>query len=140
MADLSIRARDKIYSDFDFAFRPVQMEGDAEGDVARKRDVESVKQSVLNILRTNRGERPFLPAYGSNIRSYLFENIDAVTRALIEEDIVFSLSNFEPRVRILNVDVTDVPDRNSVNISLELEIITPIETTIAVEFTIERLR
>lgn len=140
MADLTIRARDRIYSDFDFAFRPVQMQDDARGDLSRKRDIEAVKQSVLNILRTNRGERPFSPAFGSNIRSYLFENVDAVTRALIEEDIIFSLSNFEPRVRILNVNVTDLPDNNAINISLELEIISPINTVTAVEFTLERLR
>ena len=140
MANLTIRARDRIYSDFDFAFRPVQMQDDARGDLSRKRDVEAVKQSVLNILRTNRGERPFSPAFGSNIRSYLFENVDAVTRALIEEDIIFSLSNFEPRVRILNVNVTDLPDNNAINISLELEIISPINTVTAVEFTLERLR
>ena len=140
MADLTIRARDRIYSDFDFAFRPVQMQDDARGDLSRKRDIEAVKQSVLNILRTNRGERPFSPAFGSNIRSYLFENVDAVTRALIEEDIIFSLSNFEPRVRILNVNVTDLPDNNAINISLELEIISPINTVAAVEFTLERLR
>lgn len=140
MANLSIRARDKVYSDIDFAFRPVQMQDSAAGDVARKRDVEAVKQSVLNILRTNRGEKPFNPSFGSNVRAYLFENIDAVTRALIEEDIVFSLRNFEPRVNILQVDVTDIPDRNAVNITLELEIITPIETTTTLEFTLERLR
>jgi len=140
MAELNIRARDKVYSDIDFAFRPIQMEEDAAGDVARKRDVEAVKQSVLNILRTNRGERPFLPSFGSNIRSHLFENIDAVTKTLIEEDIVFSLRNFEPRVRIISVDVQDIPDRNTVNITLEVEIISPIQVNTTIEFALERLR
>jgi len=49
MADLNIRARDRIYSDMDFAFR----ENPVTGDVAIKKDVEAVKQSVLNILLTN---------------------------------------------------------------------------------------
>lgn len=140
MAELNIRARNKVYSDIDFAFRPVQMEEDQPGDIARKRDVEAVKQSVLNILRTNRGERPFNPSFGSNVRSYLFENVDEVTKALIEEDIVFSLRNFEPRVNILSININDVPDKNAVNITMELEIISPIETTTTLEFTLERLR
>jgi len=140
MAELNIRARDKVYSDIDFAFRPVQMEGNESGDVARKRDVEAVKQSVLNILRTNRGERPFSPSFGSNIRSYLFENVDEVTKTLIEEDIVFSLRNFEPRVSILSINVSDIPDRNAVNITMDLEIISPVETTTTLDFTLERLR
>ena len=140
MADLNIRARDKVYSDIDFAFRPVQMQDDGPGDVALKRDVEAVKQSVLNILNTNRGERPFQPSFGANIRSYLFENIDEVTKALIQEEIVFSLRNFEPRVLVLSIDVDSPPDSNAVNIRLDLEIISPIETTTTLEFTVERLR
>lgn len=140
MAELNIRARNKVYSDIDFAFRPVQMEEDQPGDVARKRDVEAVKQSVLNILRTNQGERPFSPSFGSNIRSYLFENVDEVTKALIEEDIIFSLRNFEPRVNIFSIDINDVPDKNTVNITMDLEIISPVETTTTLDFTLERLR
>jgi phage baseplate assembly protein W len=140
MADLSIKARSKPYSDIDFAFRPVQMQGDKPGDVALKKDVEAVKQSVLNILKTNRGERPFLPSFGANIRSYLFENVDPVTKELIKEEIVFALRNFEPRVNILSIDVSDLPDKNSVIIRLDLEIITPVQTTTSLEFTVERLR
>lgn len=138
--ELGIRARSNVYTDFDIAFRPVQTLDDGKADVALKKDVEAVKQSVLNILRTNRGERPFLPSFGSNIRAYLFENVDAVTAALIEEDITFSLANFEPRVRILSVDVTDLPESNAVSISLELEIINPVSTTTNLEFKLERLR
>lgn len=140
MAELNIRARNKVYSDIDFAFRPVQMQNDTAGDVSLKRDVEAVKQSVLNILKTNRGERPFLPSFGANIRSHLFENIDEVTKALIEEEIIFALRNFEPRVLILSVDVDDTPDKNAISIRLDLEIISPIATTTTLEFTVERLR
>ena len=140
MADLNIRARDKVYSDIDFAFRPVQMQDDRPGDVALKRDVEAVKQSVLNILRTNRGERPFQPSFGSNIRAYLFENIDEVTKTLIQEEVVFALRNFEPRVVVLSIDVDSPLDSNAVNIRLDLEIVSPIATTTTLEFTVERLR
>jgi len=140
MAELNIRARNSVYTDLDFAFRPIQMESDLPGDIALKKDVEAVKQSVLNILKTNRGEKPFLPSFGSNIKSYLFENIDESTRILIEEDIVFSLRNFEPRVNIIFVNVENLEDNNEVKISIELEIITPIQVTATVEFALERLR
>jgi len=136
MADLNIRARDRIYSDMDFAFR----ENPVTGDVAIKKDVEAVKQSVLNILLTNRGEKPFDPSFGSGIRSYLFENIDAVTETLIREDIVFSLNNFEPRVVIEDLSVTAKPDNNSVDISLTVEIVNPVNVVTTIEFTVERLR
>ena len=109
-------------------------------DVAIKRDIEAVKQSVINILSTNRGERPFMPAFGANIQSYLFENVDSVTVALIEEEVRSALVNYEPRVRVLEVFVEDLSDRNAINIRLEIEIISPFVTTTSVEFIVERLR
>jgi phage baseplate assembly protein W len=136
MADLSIRAREKVYTDLDFAFR----ENTITSDVSLKKDVEAVKQSVLNILLTNKGERPFLPTFGANIRSHLFENIDSVTSSLIEEDITFALRNFEPRVRVLSVNVEEQPERNAVNITLDVEIISPVRTTATIEFSVERVR
>ena len=136
MADLSIRAREKVYTDLDFAFR----ENPITSDVSLKKDVEAVKQSVLNILLTNKGERPFLPTFGSNIRSHLFENIDSVTSSLIEEDITFALRHFEPRVRVISVNVEAQPERNAVNITLDVEIISPVRTTAKIEFSVERVR
>lgn len=136
MAELTVRARNKVYSDLDFAFR----KNPITNDVSLKKDVEAVKQSVLNILLTNRGEKPFQSAFGSNIQSYLFENVDSVTISLIEEDIIFALSNFEPRVRVLSVEVDDLSERNAINVRLDLEIISPVRTETTVEFIVERLR
>jgi len=134
--ELSVRAREKVYSDVDFAFRmnPVT------SDVAVKRDVEAVKQSVINILSTSRGERPFMPDFGGNIRAYLFETVDAATVSLIEEEIQSALTNYEPRVRVLSVDVDDLSDQNAINIKLEIEILSPTNTVETVEFVVERLR
>lgn len=134
--ELSIRAREKIYSDVDFAFRmnPVT------NDVAIKKDIEAIKQSVLNILSTNRGERPFMPDFGANIGAYLFENVDPVMISLIEEEIRLSLGNYEPRVKVLGVDVDDLSDQNAINIRLEFEILSPTNILATVEFVVERLR
>lgn len=136
MADLSIRAREKTYTDLDFTFRrnPVT---DA---VSVKRDIEAVKQSIVNILSTNRGERPFIPDFGANIRSYLFENFDGVTASLVKEQVRVALANYEPRVRILDLTVEGLPDRNAMRIGLEFEILSPIAETGTVEFVVERLR
>ena len=136
MADLGIRAREKTYSDLDFAFKrnPVT---DA---VSVKIDTEAVKQSIVNILSTNRGERPFLPDFGGNLRSYLFENFDGITASLVEEQIRVAIANYEPRVRILDVQVTAVPDRNAMRIFMEFEILSPQAEVTSVEFVVERLR
>ena len=48
-------------------------------DLVVSRDASAIKQSIVNLLLTNKGERPFNPDYGSDIRSYLFEPLDYAT-------------------------------------------------------------
>lgn len=132
----NIVAREKVYSDLDFAFR----ENPITGELAIKRDIESVKQSVVNILSTNPGERPFLPLFGANIRKYLFENFNQIKASLIEEQVINALSNYEPRVRVLNVNVDGKVDRNEIDVTVEFEIRSPTRDVTSVSFTVERLR
>ena len=136
MATQDIVARERTYTDLDFAFRANPI----TGDIALKREVQAVKQSVLNILLTNRGERPFDPEFGSDIRKQLFENFDPITEQLLSDQIRSALRNYEPRVRVLNVDINGRPNRNSIDISLEIEIQSPDQTVTSVDFSIERLR
>ena len=48
-------ARQETYKDLDFTFK----QNPNTNDVGIKKDNASIRQSVLNILRTNHGERPF---------------------------------------------------------------------------------
>jgi len=132
----TIRARQSVYSDLDFRFTI----NPNTGDIALKRDAEAVKQSVQNILLTGRGERPFNPTFGGNLRAYLFENFDAVTEAAIKNVIINSLRNHEPRVKVDNVIVSNLDYRNALRISIDITILSPEQTTDIVEFVVERLR
>ena len=137
MVDISaIRARQNVYSDLDFRF----IANPNTQDLALKYDVESVKQSVINILLTNAGERPFNPKFGGGLNGYLFDNFDGITAAAMENTIVNTLRNWEPRVRVDKVDITDLSHRNALRVSLEITILSPEERTDIVEFVVERLR
>ena len=137
MADISaIRARQNVYSDLDFRF----IANPNTQDLALKYDVESVKQSVINILLTNAGERPFNPKFGGGLNGYLFDNFDGITAAAMENTIVNTLRNWEPRVRVDKVDITELSHRNALRVSLEITILSPEERTDIVEFVVERLR
>ena len=132
----TIRAREAIYSDLDFRF----ITNPNTGDLAMKKDGEAVKQSILNILLTGRGERPFNPTFGGNLKAYLFENFDAATQAALENVIVNTLRNHEPRVRVDNIVIDDLSYRNAINISIDFTILSPEERQDVVEFVVERLR
>jgi phage baseplate assembly protein W len=123
------------YSDIDFIYKL----NPNTGDISTKKGINSVKQSVLNILRTNHGERPFNPYFGANLRSYLFENINYATAVIISNQVKNALANDEPRVKVLNVNVKTFPDRNDVQITVTIQIIAT-NTSVDVSTTLERLR
>jgi phage baseplate assembly protein W len=133
---MSISSRVKAYSDIDLKFRVIPN----SGDIALKKDILAVKQSVINILMTNRGEKVFDPDFGGSLRDYLFENYDSITAAAIKSRITTTLLNYEPRVEIVDLVVTDLTERNALRIMLELNITSPEEVTTTVEFIVERLR
>lgn len=65
MAFIAVATSTRQYSDFDIAFKahPVT------GDLCRKVGVNSVVQSIINLIQTNHYERPFHPEIGGNVRS-----------------------------------------------------------------------
>jgi len=50
-------SRSRVYSDIDLSFAV----NTSTGDIFKKKDAAAVKQSVKNILQTNRFEKPFKP-------------------------------------------------------------------------------
>lgn len=130
-----ITSRDVLYSDFDLSF----LKHPNTKDVTILKDIDAVKQSVKNLVLTARGERPFQPLLGSNIRQLLFEPVDDFTALDIKEEVSITLQNFEPRARILSIDVVSEPDNNRFRLSIDFQMITNLETGTA-SFYLERIR
>ena len=128
-------ARQAQYKDLDFTFK----QNPNTNDVGIKRNNESVKQSILNILNTNHGERPFNWNFGANLRSYLFENMTQITAAQMSTSINTALANWEPRVEILNTNIQALASENEVNITVTGRVLSSNEI-LDVSTTIERLR
>ena len=64
------------------------------------------------LINTNHYERPFHPEIGSNLRAMLFENISPQMTHAISKQIDLLLKNFEPRVRLVQVNVQPFIERN----------------------------
>lgn len=129
-----LTSRDKLYSDIDLLF-----ERRPSGDIYRKTDADAVKQSVKNIVSTNRYEKPFEIFYGANITGMLFELAEVGMATHIEDQIKSALEQYEPRAKILNIDVNSNPDRNSLQVRLLFRIIST-EQEVELETTVSRLR
>jgi len=130
-----ITARTSLYSDFDLAFKPHPN----TGDITTLYDINAVKQSVKNLVLTNRGERPFAPNLGCDITGLLFEPADGFTAVSIKEAITLTLDTYEPRVNLKNIIVTAEPDNNRYAVEIEFQIKTNLQTG-SLEFYLERIR
>jgi phage baseplate assembly protein W len=128
-------ARQETYKDVDFTFK----QNPNTNDIGIKKNNNAVIQSVLNILQTNHGERPFNYNFGANLRSYLFENMTNITAAQMSTSINTALKNSEPRIEVLNTNIQANADSNEVRITVTGRVISSNEI-LDVSTSIERLR
>jgi phage baseplate assembly protein W len=62
---------------------------------------DAINVSIENILMTNRGERVFLPDFGSILPLVIFETINQTNGELILDDMIESIKKWETRITIL---------------------------------------
>jgi phage baseplate assembly protein W len=128
-------ARQETYKDLDFTFK----QNPNTNDVGIKKNNASIIQSVLNILRTNHGERPFNYFFGANLRAYLFENMNQITAASMSTSVNIALANYEPRLEVLNTNIQAKASENDVHITITGRVKSSNEI-VDISTTIERLR
>ena len=110
------------------------------GDLVVSKDASAIKQAIVNLLLTNKGERPFNPDYGSNIRKYLFEPLDYGTAAQIELGITSTIAQFEPRINVRSIDIYPNYDNNSFDVEMTYVIVGSNDPPVAVELVLNRTR
>ena len=91
----------KTYSDFLTSFS----KNPQTGLLATVQNEEAVKQSIRNLVLTQRTERFYRAATGSKIYSLLFEPIDTTTTMNLEAAIKETIKNSEPRAILTSVEV-----------------------------------
>lgn len=104
----------KIYRDVDLNFtkHPVT------GDVSKLIGDEAVKQSLKNLVLTRFFERAFDPEKGCGVHTLLFDNITPITTITIENTIRDVINNYEPRVELISVVATPVPDQHKYDVTI----------------------
>jgi phage baseplate assembly protein W len=70
------------------------------GGLASVRDEEKVRQSILMILSTAKGERVMRPDFGCDLHSFVFSTIDRATLTLIKSAVRDALVRWEPRITV----------------------------------------
>lgn len=125
----------RVFSDLDLNFTPHPV----TGDLVRRFDENAVKQAIKNLLMTKHFERPFHSELGSPIPTLLFEPMTPLTSLMIRRAIIDLISNFEPRVNLLDVEVIPSPENNAMYCSVTFKIVNT-ERPLTLELMLERTR
>ena len=125
----------RIYKDLNLGFQ----QNTATKDIQKLTDVEAVKRSVRNLINTNHYEKPFHPEIGSNLRAMLFENLTPQMNHLISKQIELLIRNYEPRVRLVQVNAQPSYDRNGYLATISFYVLNHPEPVVVENF-LERLR
>lgn len=111
---MSILKPTRIYKDLDLSFGKHPQ----KGDVLKKTDINSIRQSLKNLLFTMPGERPFQPYLGTELYRLLFEPLDPITVSALDQTIERTIQNYEPRIELQLIQLAPAVDQNSVDISI----------------------
>lgn len=84
---------------------PIQT--DALGNIVFSSGEENIRESMWIILSTARSERMMRPELGCGIHELVFEPINIGTMRSIEANVQETLTFFEPRIDVINVNVSD---------------------------------
>lgn len=125
----------RTYSDLDFNF----FRHPKTGDVSSRTDEEAIKQSLRNLLLTKNFERPFRSFIGSPVNSLMFEPVSPMLTAMLQKAIISTIDNYEPRIEVLDLEITYIDSSNSVNIVLIFRLRNT-QTPVTVNLILERTR
>jgi phage baseplate assembly protein W len=82
---------------------------DSTGGIALATGDRELEESMRLVLGTAPGERPMRPEFGCAVHDFVFAPADATTAGRIAYEVRASLERWEPRVEIVDVEVTVDP-------------------------------
>jgi phage baseplate assembly protein W len=123
------------YTDLNLLFKPHPY----SKDVLTRTNADAVKTAIQNLILTKNYERPFHPEIGSQVSALIFENFIPSTITALEKSIETTIRKFEPRARILDIQINDNSDKNAIDIEVTFAL-SNTEEPITVATTISRAR
>jgi phage baseplate assembly protein W len=127
--------KEERYSDVSMGFEKNPL----TGNIARVTDAQSIKQALKSLLLTDQGERLYNVNLGSKIKSSLFDPLDEITASVLNSSIRQAISNYEPRVEIVQLQVFPSQEMNAFKVNLFFSIINIPEVQ-QLDLTLKRVR
>jgi phage baseplate assembly protein W len=72
-------------------------------------DTKAIKADLLHLILTNKGERLYLPDFGTNLRKYLFNQYDGITESEIKTEISEAIKKYIPNLKVNSITFEEAP-------------------------------
>jgi len=72
-------------------------------------DSKAIKADLLHLILTNKGERLYLPDFGTNLRKYLFDPYDGITEESIKSEVREAVKKYIPNLKINDITFSEAP-------------------------------
>ena len=66
-------------------------------------DKDAIKSDLLHLLLTNKGERLYMPDFGSDLRKFIFEPNDSITHDQIKDNLNETIKRYIPNLLINSI-------------------------------------
>jgi len=106
-------AIDYIYSDID-----ILLSRQTNGDLKKFTEENAIKQSLINILSTKKGDRRMYPTFGASLEEFLFEPMDKQTADRIGNTIMEEITYWDDRLVIEQIHVNANHDSQQYEINI----------------------
>jgi phage baseplate assembly protein W len=83
---------------------------------------DQTKSNLINFFLTNKGERPFRPNFGANLREDIFQTATESDYDLLKEKISFELSQNFPNINLDGVNIVGSEDLNTIKVTISYSI------------------
>ena len=133
---MAIRRISRGFKDISLSFTPHPV----TKDLTILKNENAIKKSVRNLVQTIPTERFFNSAIGSEVRDSLFEFVDFGTASVIQNQILITLENFEPRIDDVTVEVQPKPDTYEFEVTVFFTIVGQDTPTQEFTFMLEATR
>jgi len=129
--------RNVVYKDVDLLFdiHPVTRK------INTLTNNRAISRALKTLVLTDKGERPYQPFLGGNIRSRLFDlaSDGLQIEADIKQDIEDVIRNYEPRAELMDVFVDSNIDGNEITVSIKFRAVNQTDPEV-VNFFLTRTR
>jgi len=96
---------------------------DAQGQLAMNSLEDHVRQSILLIAQTGKGERVMRSDFGAGLQALIFSPASPATAALVQQRLKDSLTRYEPRIEVLSLAAEiDAESPETVTVTLQYRI------------------